>query len=299
MNIDNVRVTSANGAQQPPAAPPAPATPPAPQDSVTIGDGKPKATGGMTREEIIRMSGELAAMGRDLKPGDRIVVKVDGQNVAEVTKEGADRWTSFKTMVSDTATSVVRAANSAIQEDPSFTFREAVDVARQRVLKVDLEGLRDVTLKGLVPAARGIALMLDVYRAKKTWENEEAGLIDKLIDGGHVVTDVAGVIGALPEVLPALRAVPGIQGFLMAAVIGDIVAFGYHFLRWFQKTGNRPFPLNPGGKDGQNGGDEQKTQPVPQPTKPSVRVNVGGVETVVPLAVNQVSDAAALRLQAR
>lgn len=274
MSIESVRATTTAGQKPVAAASPA-APPPAeePKDSVALSNNNnaPRPSGPISREEIVRMSSELAAMGRDLKPGDRIVVRVEGQAIAEVVKEGPDRWTSFKTMVTDTAQGAIRAANTAIQEDPSFTFREAIEVARQRVEKTDLEGMKDVTLKGLVPAARGIALMLDIYRAKKTFDNPESTFIDKFIDGGHVVTDVAGVIGALPAVLPALKAVPGVNGFLMAAVIGDIVAFGYHFLRWFQKTGNRPF-----------GGEKKEEQPAPtQPAPPAVKVNINGVPTSI------------------
>lgn len=274
MSIESVRATSTAG--QKPVAPASPAPPPAedPKDSVALSGGNapaPRASGPISREELIRMSSDLAAMGRDLKPGDRIVVRVEGQAIAEVTKEGPDRWTSFKTAVTDTAQGAIRAANTAIQEDPSFTFREAIEVARQRVEKTDLEGMKDITLKGLVPAARGIALMLDVYRAKKTFDNPESTFIDKFIDGGHVITDVAGVIGALPQVLPALKAIPGVNGFLMAAVIGDIVAFGYHFLRWFQKTGNRPF-----------GGEKKDEQPpAPTPAPPAIKVSLNGVPSTI------------------
>lgn len=271
MSIESVRATT-TGAPQPPAAavPSPPAAQEEPKDSVQIAEpGRRQVSGPISREELVRMSSELASMGKDLKPGDRIVVRVDGQAVAEVSKEGPDRWNTFKSMVSDTAQGVVSAANTAIQEDPSFTFREAIEVARQRVEKTDLEGLKDVTLKGLVPAARGIALMLDVYRAKKTFENPESTFIDKFIDGGHVATDVAGLVGALPQVLPALKGVPGINGFLMAAVIGDIVAFGYHFLRWFQKTGNRPF------------GGEKKDQPAQPPAPPAVQIQIQGVPTSI------------------
>lgn len=220
----------------------------------------------------IRGAAELAALGKDLRPGDKIIVRLGPDQVAEISKEGPDRWNSFKAVISDIGISTVRALNEAIQEDPSFTLREAVEIAKRRIQETNLEGLKDMTLNGLVPAVRAVALALDVMQARRTFSHPEAGFVDKVIDGGHVITDIMGVLGSLTGLVPALSAIPGVQHFVTTAVTADIVAFGYHLLRWFRKTGNRPF-----------GGEKDPSATEARERQSRVQVRVNGVPQ--PIAV--------------
>lgn len=182
--------------------------------------------------DILALSTSLASLGKDLKPGESVRVKIEGEKLVEVSKEGPDRWAGFKRVVSD----VVVSTGQVLKEDPSFAFREAVEIGRQRILTDRHPGVASKVMGGLVPAVRGVALLLDMHKAINTHNNPDAPLTAKVVDYGHVATDVLGLIGSLHHVVPALASVPGMEALAVTGVIGDIVAFGFHSLDYFQKT---------------------------------------------------------------
>lgn len=192
----------------------------------------------------VSLSTSLASLGSGLEPGEKVVVKIGGKKAAEITKVGKSRWDSFKDKVTDTTKRFFRTAGELVAEDPAFAFTKTVELTRNSLLTDTPGPVAELVKKGLLPTTRVAALMLDADRAWKTLRDPGAKWVSKVIDVGHVVTDVAGVAASLGHWFPAM-VMPGAPLLMAAAIIGDIISFSTHAMVYLQRKAAESHPDSP------------------------------------------------------
>lgn len=172
----------------------------------------------------------LSKMGR----GEEITIKVengevtirsDGPSLAQKFVDGSRRILSFG---ADEAAGI-------IQADPAFAFKEAALVAKNRVAQGLPPEVSPLVEKGFLPMIRLAALALDVKKFLDTRKNPDASKLDKAVDGAHVVTDLAGVGGAVAFSVPALGALA--VPLTIVGFAGDVGAYSYHILQYLRERG--------------------------------------------------------------
>ncbi len=190
----------------------------------------PKEQEPLSREDVLALSSSLASIGEKLKAGESLKVQVNGQNVIQVVKDGPNFWTGVKSATKD----IFTAGAAAVAEDPSLAFRQAVEVGKRYFIGSHHPEVTGQILRGLVPATRAVCLGIDIVKAKKTLSDPKAEMALKIVDTAHVVTSAAGMVGSLQHIFPSLAAIPGMSTLSVAAVVGDITAFGVHSLKYMQ-----------------------------------------------------------------
>ena len=209
----------------------------------------------------------MMGAGSNLSVGEKVTISIEGDKVT-ISKEGPDGWDKFKNAAGDTTRAVFRFARGMVEQDPSFAFRESLEVAKSSVQRMLPDPLSGVIGKGLYPCMRVVLTAIDVHKAVKTKRELNTSMADKLIDYGHVVTDAAGLLAIGGPMVPALaRLTGGWAGFLAgAAVIGDIIAGAWHALQ-FTAQGLQKMKM-----------EKDSAQEVP-PQPPEVKVITTGPET--------------------
>lgn len=209
---------------------------------------------------------KLALMGAsgNLRVGEKVTISLEGDKVT-ISKEGPDTWDRIKSAASDTARGAFRLARGVVEQDPSFAFRESLEVAKNSVERMTPTHLTEVIGKGLYPCMRVVLTAIDVHKAVKTTrEGASTMLADKLVDYGHIATDVAGLAAIGGPLIPALARIPGSWTTYLAgaAIIGDIIAGAWHALR-FTSQGLQRMKME---KEGIN---DQKPPVQPAPPAPT------------------------------
>gem|GEM_PF-1584430 len=234
-------------------------------------EGEPPAQSNLM--DLVKTSTPLMGMCGDLKSGQKVIFSVDGDKLI-VSKEGPDGWDKFKAAAADTSRAAFRVARGVVEQDPSFAFRESVEVAKSSVERILPSELGKAVQTGLYPVLRVVLTAIDVHKAVKTKRDSTATTADKLIDYGHILTDAGGLVAiAAPLVNLSL---PGAGFFAGAAIIGDIVAGGWHALR-FASQGAQRLALDndkpkPGGENAPGVGTQPAagTTPATGPANPKV-----------------------------
>lgn len=123
---------------------------------------------------------------------------------------------------------------SIVYKDRGYAFRQAVELAKNTMLN----GVSDEVYKLVSPkisvVTRCIQTVLDTQLALQTWKNPEASVLDKIIDTGHVITDICGIAGIFLPGMPLLSAI---------AYLGDVGAVGYHLIGMFDNQGGGGYPM--------------------------------------------------------
>jgi hypothetical protein len=199
--------------------------------------------------DVVQMAPMIGQVAGDLKAGEQVTVSYEGDKLV-ISKVGPDRWDKFKVAAADVGRTTFRVARGVVEQDPSFAFRESLEVAKnsvERILPAELSG---VIGQGLYPVMRGVLTAIDIHKAVKTTtamkeakakevEQHKAGnltyrapigMADKIVDYAHVGTDAAGLL-AIASTMTKVH-LPGAVYFAAAAVIGDIVAGGWHAMRF-------------------------------------------------------------------
>lgn len=184
----------------------------------------------LSRDDVLALSSNLASIGEKLKAGESLKVQLNGENVIQVVKDGPNFWTGVKTATKDVFTS----AAEAVAEDPSLAFRQAVEVGKRYFIGSHHPEVTGQILMGLVPATRAVCLGIDIMKARKTLSDPKAEMALKVVDTAHAVTSAAGLVGSMQHIFPSLAAIPGMSTLSVAAVVGDITAFGVHSLKYMQ-----------------------------------------------------------------
>lgn len=127
---------------------------------------------------------------------------------------------------------------SIVSKDKGYAFRQSVDFIKDLMLKDAPENVAKIVSPKICVVTRFIQTVLDAQLAYQTWQNPESTIMDKVIDTGHVLTDICGIAGIFMPGIPLLTAV---------AYLGDIGAVGYHLAGMFDGGGGMP-PM-PGAKN--------------------------------------------------
>lgn len=180
--------------------------------------------------DLAKLAQPIVGVGNNLKAGEKVTISIDGDKVV-ISKEGPDVWDKLKTASNDTLRGAFRVARGMVEQDPSFAFREAMEVSRNSVSRVMPESLSSAINVGLYPVMRSVLTAIDIHKAIKTKREPTANLADKLVDYTHVATDVGGLIAIAGNLAPRLS-IPGIGYFAAAAIVGDIIAGAWHAMRF-------------------------------------------------------------------
>ena len=156
---------------------------------------------------------------------------VGKDEVATISKEGMSNWDRMGKAARDVGRQAVSLTSDAIQNDPSFMFREAVETVKRPLSNGAPEVIQDLAItKGLYPGIRAGVLYLDIRKAWKTLKAPESTRMDKIVDVGHCLTDLGGLVGVAAPLVGL--AIPGANILAAASIVGDIVSFGYHAIRY-------------------------------------------------------------------
>jgi hypothetical protein len=213
--------------QQPPAA----ADEKPQEDTVTFSKPGTKNTG-----RLLDASAVAASVGSGLKGGETITITAEGKVVLEIKKEGFSALDRFRAVTVDAIRATTAEVSNVVSQDPSFAFKEAALLVKGPVfsgIPTEYTALAD---QAFLPMLRVVSIALDLKKAHDTWKDERSTRTDKAIDGGHLVTDVLGLGGAVAAALPGIG--PAVSTTLQAiGLIGDVAAYGYHVMKYFRERG--------------------------------------------------------------
>lgn len=190
--------------------------------------------------EKLLLSAQLATLGEKMKDGDKITVSVDGENTLQVFKEGRDRWKEFKMRAADISRAVARGASDVVEQDPMFVFMRSVDAVKGSATMYVPEGVRGYVDQGLPAALRGIAMALNIVKARKTSQRRDASGMDKSVDFARIGTDAMGLAGNVGMIIA--KGATWAPYLAAAGVVGDVLAFGYHAMDYIRGQADNPNP---------------------------------------------------------
>lgn len=222
-----------SGAAVPKAVAPkqADAEPKLPQDKVTVGEPGPEPF-----ERFLDSDAIAAVVSGGMKNGETVTIKSEGQVVLEIKKEGLTRLDRFAAFTTDTIKATAAEVSNVVQQDPSFAFKEAALLVKDQVYSGVPSEFTGIAEQAFLPMIRVVAIALDVKKAIDTYKSEKATRTDRLIDGGHLLTDVAGLAGAVSFAIPGVSGAVRV-GLTAAGLVGDVAAYGYHVMKYFRERG--------------------------------------------------------------
>jgi hypothetical protein len=237
----------------------------------------PPANGAKPRVDMARLQRVLdsttvaSLVGSKMKAGEKVTIESDGKVVLEVEKKGVTAYDRIKTMASDVFTASSAEVSNVVGQDPAFAFKESALAVQTQVFQGIPQNFQDLAGQAFLPMVRVVALALDSKKAMDTWKSASTSMVDKVIDGGHLLTDIAGVAGAVSMAIPSIAphlAVP----LTVAGLLGDVGAYGYHVMKYFKERGQQvpdpdpnPNP-NPDPNPNPNPNPDPNPNPNPNPT---------------------------------
>jgi hypothetical protein len=240
MTIQQVTTNAAATTAQPASAAPPQAqpTPSVPRDEVTLSGPTRRDVPAVQIDRLLNSNAVSSLVGQNLKNGDTIQISQGDQVVLEVRKEGVSSYQRFKSFAADTIQAGAAEVSNIVAQDPAFAFKESALGVKDQVFNGIPENLKGMAEKGFLPMIRVVALALDGKKAYDTWHIQGSPM-EKFVDTGHVATDIAGLGGAVCLALPAIN--PTIGTVLsVVGLVGDVGAYGYHVMKYFQDRGMTP-----------------------------------------------------------
>ncbi len=184
-------------------------------------------------DSVVALTTAMSAYSGSIKPGETVTISMGKDQVASITKEGLTNWDRMGMAAKEVGSKAVAFTSEAIEQDPSFMFRQAVETVKRPLSNNAPQVIQDLAItKGLYPGIRAGVLYLDIRKAWKTLKDPNSTRMDKIIDVGHVLTDIGGVVGAVAPLVGL--AFPGVNVLAAGAIVGDIISFGYHAIRHVQ-----------------------------------------------------------------
>lgn len=219
------------------ATPPTRPTPQAqPKEQVNVTVAKPGDGTVSSVDRVIDSATVAALVSGDLKGGQTVSIKSNGQVVLEIKKEEPSALDRFKSFAGDALHATAAEASNIVAQDPSFAFKEAALLVKTQVYSGVDGGLTGLADQAFLPMIRVVSIALDVVKASQTWKKEHASKVDRAVDGSHLITDVLGLGGAVAFAIPGLGR--GIATALtVAGVVGDVASYGYHVMKYFRERG--------------------------------------------------------------
>lgn len=232
LNTANAPTAPAGPAATEPQKPVAQAT-----DRVTIQGGEGAQPS--VAERLLDSNTVAQLVGSKMKAGETVTINAGGETVLEIKKDSVSALDKFKSFAADTIKAASYEVSNIVAQDPAFAFKTSALGVRDQVMQgvpADLQGFAE---KGFLPMIRVVALALDTKKAIATFKNSDANRLDKFVDGGHVVTDIMGLGGAVAYAIPSIGA--GVATALtVTGLMGDVAAYGYHVMKYFADRGAVP-----------------------------------------------------------
>lgn len=164
------------------------------------------------------------------------VIEVDGRQVIKIESSAPSLMEKMVQGSQMFITAAAEEASKVVQADPAFAFKESALGVKTQVYSGLPKGVQDVAETAFLPMLRTVALVLDTKKAMDTFKNKDAPLVDRVVDGAHVATDVVGLVGALGDkFIPALA--PFAPAMTAIGLAGDIAAYSYHVLAYLKERG--------------------------------------------------------------
>ncbi len=133
--------------------------------------------------------------------------------------------------------------------NPAMAFNTTMEAIRPVVMDGIPSQFHGPTQEILLPVQRGVLVLFDAYKAYERWKQnrvlgDDAGAMDQigmLVDGTHVATDVAGLLGSIGRYIPALAAISAVG--LTIAIAGDMAAYSFNLVEYIDKRGKGAPPV--------------------------------------------------------
>lgn len=210
-------------ASKPPAAPASSA----PNESLTL------AMNAETADRVLNSAAVQKILSDGVKKGDTVTILGNEGEIVTVSKSGPSTFDNLKKTAGDLARATATEASNVIAQDPAFAFKTAAFAVQSQVFAGVPSQFTAVAGQAFVPMVRVVSIALDLKKANDTWKSERASGLDKCVVGGHLVTDIVGIGGAIAKAVPALG--PAVSMVLSAVgLVGDIASYGYHVVKYFQ-----------------------------------------------------------------
>lgn len=230
---------AANPSKSAPARPSQPQRPAAPQDTVTLTPDE-KAKRDAQIERLLDSNTVASLVGDKMKGGETVSISSDGKVVLEIKKQSVSALDKFKSFAGETFQASAAEVSNIVGQDPAFAFKESALAVKSQVFNGIPQDFQALAEKGFLPMIRVVALALDGKKAMETIKSQDATTVDKVVDGGHLVTDALGLGGAVAFAIPAIG--PSVASTLtVIGLVGDIGAYGYHVMKYFHERG-MPIP---------------------------------------------------------
>lgn len=232
LNTTNAPIAPAGPAATEPQRPVAQSS-----DRVTIQGGE--GVQPTVAERLLDSNTVAQLVGSKMKAGDTVTISAGGETVLEIKKDSVSALDKFKSLATDTLKAASYEVSNIIAQDPAFAFKTSALGVREQVMQGVPAELQGYAEKGFLPMIRVVALALDTKKSVATFKSSEASALDKFVDGGHVVTDIAGLGGAVAAAIPAIGT--GVATALtVTGLMGDVAAYGYHVMKYFADRGAVP-----------------------------------------------------------
>ena len=177
---------------------------------------------------------------------------------------------------------VLSEAGEAAKNDPALATRMAATSLTDTLLNKVNTPIKDSFAETVVPVVRGGILALNAVRCHQTFKSAESTGLDKFMDAGRVISDVAGFAGGIMALASPGHAALGrsLMGFSYAV---DAVSHAYRGLGhagkriavWNHKLEQMKDAERQREQDQKKGGCPEAPQ---QPTDPPVQQDPGTVK---------------------
>ncbi len=204
---------------------------------VAKGSADNQSTGEINPMDTIALTQAMAGLGQGLNVGEKTTLKIGKDVTAEVSKEGQSNWDRFADGMGRIGKATIMEAQEMIETDPAFAFREGVETVKDTLTQAAPESVRGLAIQGLYPGVRAGVFALDIYKAWKTLKDPNAGLAEKILNVGHCVTDLGGLVAAAAPLVGL--AIPGANIIAAVAYTADIISFAFHGVGYFGKKVRR------------------------------------------------------------
>ena len=212
-----------------PAVPPAipREAPPEPTDGVSI------SKNGETAARLLESPAVDKILNEGLKKGDSVTIRGGKGEQVIVSKKGPSTFDTVKQAAGDLLHATAAEASNIVAQDPAFAFKTAAFAVQTQVFAGVPDVFTSAAGQAFVPMVRVVSIALDVKKATDTWKAEQATRMDRTVVGGHLVTDIAGIGGAVAMAVPAIAPAVGLT-LSAIGLVGDIASYGYHVMKYFR-----------------------------------------------------------------
>lgn len=198
--------------------------------------------------------------------GNEVTIEIGDREVIRIKSEGPGLLERFAVGTRAAVGALASEASGLVKADPAFAFKETALGVKSQVysgLPSEIQKAADI---GFLPMLRVVTLAMDFKKFMDTRKNPDATKMDKVVDGGHLVTDVAGIAGAVAMSVPAMG--PVAMPLTIVGLTGDVAAFTYHIMDYVKQRGEE-YLASKRAKEAQQQPPAPQPAPTPAPAAPT------------------------------